>query len=311
MRITLLSALDSELYRDCIIFQVQANDLAAAEYRKYSLANVILIVLDVNDDSPYFLHTHYSILIPFDLDYGDVIYLSAVDRDIVINSELTYSLSGDICYFYTHIMDGGVFYNGQILQVNQEYHLVLTGTDHAPLGLIDIREDLGVAELVYQLETVDFDIGDSGIIEYYISTGNTHEVFDISNDGALLYRTRYHPASDLGGNFVIASFEIRIIPRNMHAPEFSEQIYYFEHLHVVDIGGVIGRISATDVDTGNEGSISYSLISHSSDVFVLNHITGVIHLFRSADYTNYTILAQACDNAVSTYKLCTNTTNRR
>ncbi|KAI6655821.1 hypothetical protein LOD99_1962 [Oopsacas minuta] len=37
--ITLLSALDNELYRDGIIFQVQANDLAAAEYRKYSLAN--------------------------------------------------------------------------------------------------------------------------------------------------------------------------------------------------------------------------------------------------------------------------------
>ena len=207
--IMLLNPLDSELYRDAIVLQVQANDLAVAQYRRYSYASVIIIVLDSNDNAPYFPLLQYLFYIPSDLN--DVIPISAIDIDTGVNSELTYSLSGDICYFYTDILNGGVSPNGQILQVNQVYHLVLTATDHgtpvlsnytnitievvqnnfysplflAPPDQLYVAENFSLNGFIHKFEVIDFDIRDSAIVEFSISSGNTDHAFSITNDGTL------------------------------------------------------------------------------------------------------------------------------
>ncbi|KAI6655788.1 Cadherin EGF LAG seven-pass G-type receptor 2-like isoform X2 [Oopsacas minuta] len=89
---------------------------------------------------------------------------------------------------------------------------------------------------------VDFDIGDSGIIEYYISTGNIHEVFDISNDGALFVKTSldfeemnsytltilaYNPGNLFEYRYSDISVDIIIEDINDFIPEFSLTNYTF------------------------------------------------------------------------------------
>ena len=314
--ITLLNALDSELYREAIVLQVQANDLAVTQYRRFSLVNVILIVLDSNDNSPYFPLLQYLFYIPSDIN--DVIPISAMDIDTGVNSEITYSLSGDICYFYTDILNGGVSSNGQILQVNQVYHLVLTATDHgtpvlsnyteitievvqnnfyspiflSPPTQLSVAENLPLNGIIHEFEVIDFDIGDSAVVEFYISSGNTGHDFSITNDGTLYLNKsldfedihRYiltvianNPDTRYRVKFSSISVDIIVTDINDVVPEFASASYTFTFATNFLSGDTIGTVDIIDdVVHFNPYSIT------DSSIFAISQ-NGIISLTQDYD----------------------------
>lgn len=65
---------------------------------------------------------------------------------------------------------------------------------------------------------------------------------------------------------------VMVIDANDHAPRFDESQYTFELLENVENGTVIGRVSATDDDYGDNAIITYSFSRHTEVHLMLSSI---------------------------------------
>jgi len=54
-----------------------------------------------------------------------------------------------------------------------------------------------------------------------------------------------------------------VIDANDHAPRFDESQYAFDVLENAEVGTLIGRVSASDDDDGDNALITYSFSRHS------------------------------------------------
>ncbi|XP_036171311.1 protocadherin beta-3 [Myotis myotis] len=80
---------------------------------------------------------------------------------------------------------------------------------------------------------------------------------------------------------------ILVLDINDNAPEFTQSLYEVEVLENSPVNSVIVTVSASDLDTGNFGTILYSLAHVSEEIsktFQLNPITGDIQLIK---YLNF------------------------
>ncbi|CAJ0967320.1 unnamed protein product, partial [Ranitomeya imitator] len=77
---------------------------------------------------------------------------------------------------------------------------------------------------------------------------------------------------------------VDLIDCNNHAPIFTQSKYEGTFNENSPIGTKILKVSATDVDKGNNGKINYKLISPKSSPFVIDPISGVISNSRVLDY---------------------------
>ncbi|KAM8764566.1 LOW QUALITY PROTEIN: uncharacterized protein V5649_020233 [Rhynchonycteris naso] len=80
---------------------------------------------------------------------------------------------------------------------------------------------------------------------------------------------------------------IQVLDINDNAPEFTQSLYEVEVLENSTLNSVIVTVSASDLDTGNFGKISYAFFHSSEEIrktFQLNPITGDIQLVK---YLNY------------------------
>ncbi|XP_036918194.1 protocadherin beta-3-like [Sturnira hondurensis] len=74
---------------------------------------------------------------------------------------------------------------------------------------------------------------------------------------------------------------------NDNAPEFTQSLYEVEVLENSPINSVIVTVSASDLDTGNFGTVSYAFLHTSEEIsktFHLNPITGDIQLVKHLDF---------------------------
>ncbi|XP_052011513.1 protocadherin beta-3-like [Apodemus sylvaticus] len=80
---------------------------------------------------------------------------------------------------------------------------------------------------------------------------------------------------------------ILVLDINDNAPEFTQSLYEVQILEKSPIGSVITTVSASDLDTGNFGVISYVIFHGSEEIletFQLNSSTGNIQLLKGLDY---------------------------
>ncbi|XP_051056785.1 protocadherin beta-3 [Phodopus roborovskii] len=84
-----------------------------------------------------------------------------------------------------------------------------------------------------------------------------------------------------------AQVHILVLDINDNAPEFTQSLYEVHILEKSPVGSVIITVSASDLDTGNFGAISYAFFHASEEIlktFQLNPITGDIQLVKGLDY---------------------------
>ncbi|XP_025721093.2 protocadherin beta-8-like, partial [Callorhinus ursinus] len=85
----------------------------------------------------------------------------------------------------------------------------------------------------------------------------------------------------------IAQIYIEVVDINDNAPEFEQPLYRVQIPEDSPIGFLIVTVSATDVDTGINGEISYSLFQASEEIcktFEIHHKTGKIRLKKQLDF---------------------------
>ncbi|XP_036060853.1 protocadherin beta-3-like [Onychomys torridus] len=84
-----------------------------------------------------------------------------------------------------------------------------------------------------------------------------------------------------------AQVHILVLDVNDNAPEFTQSLYEVQVLEKSPVGSVILTVSASDLDTGNFGAISYVFFHASEEIlktFQLNPTTGDIQLVKALDY---------------------------
>ncbi|XP_051019086.1 protocadherin beta-3 [Acomys russatus] len=84
-----------------------------------------------------------------------------------------------------------------------------------------------------------------------------------------------------------AQVHILVLDINDNAPEFTQSLYEVHILEKSPIGSVIITLSASDLDTGTFGAISYVFFHASEEIlktFELNPSTGDIQLVKGLDY---------------------------
>lgn len=109
-------------------------------------------------------------------------------------------------------------------------------------------------------------------------------------------------ASDRGGLRTHTGIRILVRDVNDHAPKFDRPWYAFELLEGTYIRGEIGKVSAKDGDTGNNGDVIYSLqLKHANETdlpFQIDPATGMIFVEGDIDreaQTKYSFSAVASD----------------
>ncbi|KAL4822593.1 hypothetical protein H8958_008417 [Nasalis larvatus] len=84
-----------------------------------------------------------------------------------------------------------------------------------------------------------------------------------------------------------AQVYIEVLDVNDNAPEFEQPFYRVQISEDSPIGFLVVKVSATDVDTGVNGEISYSLFQASDEIgktFKINPLTGEIELKKQLDF---------------------------
>lgn len=88
-----------------------------------------------------------------------------------------------------------------------------------------------------------------------------------------------------GIHFTNTTVEIEVTDSNDNAPQFNEVTYSFDIPENIAPGYSVGKVQANDLDLGENAQINYKIVSNwASDIFSVNHQTGVITLSGNLDY---------------------------
>uniref|UniRef100_A0A9J7YAP4 FAT atypical cadherin 1b n=1 Tax=Cyprinus carpio carpio TaxID=630221 RepID=A0A9J7YAP4_CYPCA len=184
---------------DHYTLNITVYDLGLPQKSSSHMVNVN--ILDVNDNSPEFLQSEYSVDISEDIAMAtDIIQLIAKDKDLGVNGMVRYSFLTKTDKFVIHEETGIVTVMGPLdREANPSFVLKVAAfdaaidepkmvstallyihledvNDNAPTFIpqqyhIRVREDIPVGTLVLWLETHDPDLGLSGQVRYSLTDG--------------------------------------------------------------------------------------------------------------------------------------------
>nr|XP_020476445.1 protocadherin Fat 1 isoform X3 [Monopterus albus] len=206
----------------------------------------------------------------------------------------------------------GIFTAKAIVEVK-----VLDANDNSPvceksLYSESVPEDSPSGRLILQVSATDADIRSNAQISYELQ-GVGSELFLIdSGTGELktlqtLDREEQHEhrfkvrAVDGGGRYCEADVHITVEDVNDNPPQFSSDPYTTTVFENTEMGTYVAKLLASDIDTGLNSDILYSLVDSASGYFSVDEHTGVITLERPLDrevQSVYELKARASDQGL-------------
>ncbi|XP_062507613.1 protocadherin Fat 3-like [Corticium candelabrum] len=282
-------------------------------------------VQDVNDQAPVFTRTEYSVNISEDVMSGTfVVRVEAVDADIGSNAVITYRFATSPPDSFTIDITKGSITTLRRLDREQQdvFNLTIeavdngqpamTGTATVVISVMDVndnapqlvvfpsklyvREDEHVGNILLSVKATDLDVGENGIVSFYIVSGNVDRVFELNEttgefrlDSRLDYEKKKvyiitvavvdsgYPSLSTEANITVS-----VEDANDIAPMFVELPYNASVLEN-DLGHVI-TVLAIDEEEGVNGKISYSIIDgNSQGLFAINSFSGLLMTVGSLD----------------------------
>jgi protocadherin Fat 1/2/3 len=183
--------------------------------RLSSVASLMILVLDVNDNPPEFASKYYFATVSENVAIGsDVVRLLATSRDTGVNAEITYSIiaGNEHRKFKINAKSGVLVVAGEIdHEASKDYFLTIQAQDggdpplsnHATVNITVqdvndnppifarpsytalIKESADIGNTVASVSANDLDFGENGRILYSIVGGDRHGQFAIDNLGVI------------------------------------------------------------------------------------------------------------------------------
>ena len=288
-------------------------------------ALVAIHVMDVNQHSPTFNRTSYSmnILETYPL-LESILTVSATDDDVGPFGRITYTIQPPSDIFFINSTTGTLSLLRQLdFESERSHTLTVVAIDGAPDSLNRMSASANVAitvlnvneytprclmpiyvgiiadeftGIIVDFNCVDRDDDSAGMLSYTITEGDPGDLFSIVDSSLNLSMPitpsdaleRYSltvTVSDMGDTprQTIINVEVLYSFDNAEAPMFSNASYNFSVLENVNIGAVIGAVSATDSDRGIQGEVMYSLTGPDNVLFRIDPNNGIIYLASTLD----------------------------
>nr|ABX90059.1 hedgling [Amphimedon queenslandica] len=193
---------------------------------------------------------------------------------------------------------------------------VLDVNDNAPefvqgRTFLSIPEDTPIGRPIEQYIVVDDDIGINSLISYRLESSLPSIPFSINNnalltvsgpldadEGITLYNFTIF-ASNFDGLGTSFNVSVEITDVNDNAPQFPISPIRANVTEHVDVGTSVVQVVATDIDSGSNAEISYSIIlGNLNGAFAINNKTGLITVNADIDrelVNEFTLTVQAED----------------
>lgn len=182
---------------------------------------------------------------------------------------------------------------------------ILDDNDYAPLFVFPtlscvVSENLPTFSFVCTINALDLDKGSYGHLTYSIQssclahreaprdhdmflidplTGDVHtkQVFDYESQDRYCLIIQ---AKDKGDSLATVTVQVDIEGRDEFSPVFTEDQYFFSLPEKNEAGQLLGRVTASDSDGGQDGVVHYSLLKN-SPFFSINQTSGNIYLTQT------------------------------
>ncbi|XP_070554412.1 protocadherin-18-like [Ptychodera flava] len=164
----------------------------------------------------------------------------------------------------------------------------------------EILENRAAGSLIARVRAFDADVGLNGKVGYDLL--NFQHVFDIdSTSGDITSKAPFDADVTVRYDIVViaydygspqmsndATVQLSIVDENDNAPIFSQSTYTFSVMENQPVGTSVGRIRATDVDSNENGQLSYSLLGEEHPQFYIDPETGELFTKIILDYETET-----------------------
>ena len=327
--------LDREELFETITFNLIAIDSGTPQL--FSSALVTVNVLDTNDNFPEFELEEYTAVLSVPSLVGQlVVTVAASDPDVGSFGEVVYAFGngGNGTGIFAINSATGEVTVTDIYQLQPQYSLIAVAMDgggqNTSVSITVLVKECGFNNLLFvprfhQLEILE-NISTNAIVyratdflllfdqplaqlEYSLSLPDP--VFAIDTDSGRLSialqpdreTSSLHRLVLQAQDVVVANriaqvdIEVTVLDVNDNAPEFEQEEYFFSVLDATLPNTVFNQVTAVDADEGENGEVSYVLISDPSSSFSIDETTGSIKLTSSlVAGSSYTLVAEARDN---------------
>ncbi|KAM7290979.1 cadherin-related tumor suppressor [Ixodes scapularis] len=338
--VTTASPLDREAGSDVFQLEVLAVD-AASKVPRTAKATVTVTVLDRNDSPPRFQNGPYTISLSEDAPVGSTVaVLQADDPDL--EGSVRFSIAegqSDAGHFRIDPQTGALLLVEALDRELQAQHLFsVTATDglqstEAPVTdtndnlplfgeaaySFDLWEDTQRGAQVGAVSAVDADLGLNRQVSYSVLSDWANDVFSLNPQTGVFTLTS-HLDYELYQHYVLvvqaqdsgtpslsstATVYVNVLDLNDNAPLFDPMSYSDEVLENVTVGSSLLRVSATDLDSGDNGRIVYSIAEGDPDgqLAILANGTIVTRLPLDRERKSlYSLVVRATDQAPEVHK---------
>ncbi|NWX47495.1 FAT2 protein, partial [Steatornis caripensis] len=211
--VTVTGVLDRELW-PCYMLKIEARDQPQRGYQLFSVADLIVTLEDVNDNTPQCLPALNSVKVPEDLPVGTILlFLEAFDPDTGSGGEVRYSLINDEeLMFHVDKLTGALRLEKELdYEKKDSYNLTVQVSDggkpfsrsslcHLEVNVLDVNENLHPPRFasfifkgwvqenspedtsVMMVTAKDIDKGKDGEVQYFLREGTGLSVFRIEKD---------------------------------------------------------------------------------------------------------------------------------
>ncbi|XGW17440.1 hypothetical protein V3C99_002216 [Haemonchus contortus] len=286
----LITSLDYETVNEINV------DVKVTDGNYTATTSFLVAVMDVNDNAPEFQQGIVDIKIPQSTKVDDVLAkLIAFDRDSGENGRVSYSLAESYGVFQLDSNDGTLTLL-QPLTKQAEFLLSITASDHGspvlsstiPVRITVTKEeaqqrpqfphsnyDFVVSEsLPLHITFGDVSVGQLPFF-YRVMDAKTSDVFDIDQLGRLSLKAPldretkdlYTFSIDVAAQPLVyhqnstVIVTIRVSDVNDNSPVFAQSEYSVTVRDGMRSGELLQRLVATDADSGDNGRISYRILS--------------------------------------------------
>ncbi|VDH90723.1 protocadherin-16/23 [Mytilus galloprovincialis] len=165
----------------------------------------------------------------------------------------------------------------------------------------EILENTPVGSVIATVKAFDKDSGENGRVSYYLVEGNVFGLFSVNISTGEIYCVReidyeessshtigikaidngiYNPKSS------VISVLIKVIDLNDNPPEFEFDPVVMKKRENLPVGQIVYQFTATDSDSGDNGTVYYSLKDQNPnlDLLELESRTGTLRVKKNIDY---------------------------
>ena len=270
-----------------------------------ALQKTILRVRAVDADIGLNGQVYYLLSSPTATQYGHLFGINESTGDLFVKGEINHEESA-IYNLVVEARDRGldsipvnVPVTVHVVDVNDNAPEITINTLTSVPGVADILEDSPVGAFVAHVTVIDQDSGENSRFECSLNDGTFRFVSAFDSEyqietASLLdreLRSQYDlvlTCKDFGDKPLtsVARIKVRVIDVNDNDPVFSQLTYRGELIENNYIGASVLQVNATDIDSGDNGRIVYSIEGQAADWFQVEQGTGLVKAAISFDREN-------------------------